>query len=472
MAVWMFAAFILSNKYFSEVLSEVSSPHRTKKVETAKELLDFRLYTEPQRLDPNIGWPNEKENSKRTEDLNSGFQEEICDPRNRNGYKFNTKYFTNNTLISRICEKLVNEFKTKDQKTVFKLIQKCDKTAYIANTIRITNFLTKARSTVEYQNLPIYTGTDEKFQKTEYLQTYGRTGRYILRKMGAVVASGILELWRELLYGTKYHLDQEKNKSQTAFILISFDSLFGTISYVLLIGYTLAFAILMIEWVFGILIKGFLEGKPKKGSKVIDKEQASESNGSEDELSDNDEEGYEEDEEMDMNMKPTTDCIVKSTKQVTLEKYTIEKRVEQPHVIEIQRIAPPVPSPEPEQLAASDDDDTGAEVDVDIKPNLNALNANLNTEHEDDEQMPLENEVANKEVEAEEEPQNANELLCDKEVVIKVNRLTESAIDKWTSSSVASTSPTIEVPFHSTIAKVLLQNALENDGDGDDAISF
>ncbi|CAL8126110.1 unnamed protein product [Orchesella dallaii] len=195
----------------------------------------------------------------------------------------------------------------------------------------------------------------------------------------------------------------------------------------------------------------FLEGKPKKRSKVIDKEQASESNGSEDELSENEEEDYEEDEEMDM--KPTTDCIVKATKQVSLEKYTIEKRVEQPHVIEIQRIAPPVPSPEPEQLTASDDDDTGgAAVDVDIKPNVNALNANLNAQLEDDEQMPLENEVANEEAETEEEPQNANELLCDKEVVIKVNRLTESEIDKWTSSSIATTSPTIEVPHSKNVA--------------------
>ncbi|ODM89948.1 putative zinc finger protein [Orchesella cincta] len=190
----------------------------------------------------------------------------------------------------------------------------------------------------------------------------------------------------------------------------------------------------------------FLEGKNIRNRKrrVIDGDDSDSDSDKDEELSDDNNDGW-NGEEGELEKKPIpSDCVVQQTKPVTLEKYKIEKKPEQPHVIEIQRIVPP--APDPEQILP---DDCDGEDEQDIKPNVHALNEEqlqLQGEDEDEQiQEDAENEAEQiqedeEEVELdEEEPRYLNLVLYRKTLAVEVERLNESEIKKWTSSASSST---------------------------------
>ncbi|CAL8134436.1 unnamed protein product [Orchesella dallaii] len=193
----------------------------------------------------------------------------------------------------------------------------------------------------------------------------------------------------------------------------------------------------------------FLAGKPVKKKKMIAREGEEEDSGSnseiDGELSDNYNDGLDhdaDDEEGELEKKPIpSECVVQQTKPVALEKYKIEKRAEQPHVIEIQRIEQPVsppPAEEPEQILPDDGD---SDDEVDIKPDLLTLKTaqeaqNRYADEIEEEEEDYDDDVPNEE----EERPTVNLILCRRTLAVEVNRLTESEIRKWKTSKQAAKS--------------------------------
>jgi len=198
----MFASLILNNKCFSEVLSKVTSPYRMHKVASLKELQDFHLYAEI--------YPSNN--------VHTGFQNKMC---GSFVVANQSKPLEKDLLMSIICKSLSSSpgltIKLPEFIRFITLIEKCNKTAYFADSTTSSRLYTALDKLKKYKTLPIYSGTDDLLKiETEYLTTFGASGGYIIRRMRALVAAGIIDMWCKLpnlqaivettsIYGSRGH---------------------------------------------------------------------------------------------------------------------------------------------------------------------------------------------------------------------------------------------------------------------------
>jgi len=239
MAVWFFGACFLNNEYFSRVVSKVTAPHKIQKISSAEELQNFTLYSEHHPIFQ----------------IFAEFEVNMCFDKDK------ITHLKNDKILSNICSNMttIDHRKKEDAENVVPLIKKCNTAAYFANTQKVTRLLAKVKvkSSPHYKKLPFYTGTDNMFQTWEFLYTHGQTGGYLRRKMGRLVASGIVELWRNLKYETKYYrlLQKEELIQEIDEVArVSFNSDFIAIFYMLTLGAVLAFSALTFEFIISKLL--------------------------------------------------------------------------------------------------------------------------------------------------------------------------------------------------------------------------